>query len=528
MKNIVNYFVLLFSICLFSGIAGYSQSNTENQNQTYLFPTIKDTLNISRSNYYLSELLDLRTNKTNNGSIEINKIKYNISFQYGLPLHLSSFIYPQNNVTNSNLSPLSIQIEKLKCFASTDGKSDEGQLYIKINFIDLSTSTQVKTFENTFNYKKSSKTDFLADFMYSSFRIAFLGLRKKIEVYNPDSPTNTATQNNTNITVDNAYRIPLSPSKIEWNNPNYFLSTVEDARNYSKNEGGVSIGFFNQMATAKVDSSLEYYIKNTINNSSKTNKKPLSIQIKAFRISEQETDKGEQGSIYLSANFVTDSASIKYSIFNKIIQIDTINEFDITKQWPEIIKKSVKELLQSFDNKESKKIIPLIANEIENEIVVERFYYKQKYFYKGKELKKLSNFEDVILTNNDFTINQDFTNSIKLIRTGRVLNIVGATMLAYGFVDFLQVEDRSIKNWYKSNTYASNATRLAADKKILIWGGVSSIVSSFILRKAGKSKLLQTVGLYNKSLAKKISLNFVPNIQKQGYLFQLNYALGIR
>lgn len=528
MKNVVNYLSFLFlSICLFSGLTSYSQSSTENQNQTYSFPSINETLNISRSGYYLSEVIDLRVNPSNNGSIEIKKVKYSLTLPNGLPLYLSSFILPQNNSTNTYLSPLAIQIEKLKCFASSDGKSDEGQLYIKLNFIDLSNSTKVKTFENTFNYRKSSKTDFLADFIHASFRTAFIGLRKKTESYNPDSPT-TLIEDKTSNVADNSYRIPLPSTKIEWNNPNYFLSSIEDNRSYSKNEGGVSIGFFNQMAAAKLDSSLEYYIKNTISNSPDQSKKPLSIQVNSFRISEQETDKGEQGSIYLSVNFLTDSAGTNYSVFNKIIQLDTLNEFDITKQWPEIIKHTLTSLLQSFDNQEQKKLSPLSPSNTNNEIVVERFYYKHKYYWQGKELKKLNSFYDVMTTNTDISINQDLNTSINLIRTGRVLNIVGATMLAYGFLDFLQVEDKSFKNWYKSNTYASSLTRLAADKKLLMWGGVTAILSSFILRKAGKSKLLQTVGLYNKSLAKKVSLNFVPNIQKQGYLFQLNYSLGMR
>lgn len=525
MKNVVKFLPFLFLVVyLFSGIASYSQS----PDQSYAFPSMKDTLNISRSGYYLSEVLDLRVNTSNNGSIEINKVKYSLTLTYGLPLQISSFIYPQSNTSNTSLSPLSVQIEKLKCFASTNGKSDEGQLYIKLSFIDLSTSTPVKTFENTFNYRKSSKPDFLADFMYSSFRIAFLGLKKKIIVYNPDSPIVAVQNNSIDPTTEKVYRIPLPSAKIIWNNPNYFLSTIEDNRFYSKNEGGVSIGFFNQMAAAKLDSSLEYYIKNTISNSPDQTKKPLSIQVNSFRISEQETDKGEQGRIYLSVHFLTDSAGNKYSVFNKIIQLDTLNEFDVTKQWPEIIKHTLTVLLQSFDNQEQKKLIPISPSNTNNEIVVERFYYKHKYYWQGKELKKLSSFENVIATTNNLAINKDLNTSINLIRTGRVLNIVGATMLAYGFLDFLQVEDKSFKTWYKSNTYASSATSLATDKKLLMWGGATAIVSSFILRKAGKSKLLQTVGLHNKSLAKKVSLNFVPNIQKQGYLFQLNYTLGMR
>lgn len=519
--NCLSFLFLL--VCLFLGTVGHSQTAIENTNLTYAIPTINNTLNISKSGYYLSEVIDLRTNPSNNGSIEIKKTKYSLTLPNGLPLHVSSFVFPQNN--SSNLSPLSVQIEKMKCFASTDSKSDAGQLYIKLHFIDLSNSRKIKTFENTFNYKKSSKPDFLADFFYTSFRTALLSIKKKTE-NNDNLTSNTLNYSNTN--TENTYQIPLPSTRIKWNNPTYFLTTIEDNRSYSKNEGGVSIGFFNQMAAAKVDSNLEYYVRSMISDSTAQTKKPLSIQINAFRISEQETDKGELGSIYLSVNFLTDSAGVQYSVFNKIIQLDTINEFDITKYWPEIIKQTLTTLLQSFDNQEQKKLSPLSATNSNNEIVVERFYYKHKFYWQGKELKKLSSFKGVTTTNNDLAINKDFNNSINLIRTGRVLNIAGATLLAYSFIDFLQVEDKSFKNWYKSNTYASSATSLATDKKLLVYGGLTAIVSSFILRKIGKSKLLQTVGLYNKSLAKKVSLNFVPDIQKQGYLFQLDYSLGMR
>lgn len=521
MKKVVKSFSPIFLLLLptFTSVV-WAQSNQDSTNaiKTYFIPQVSDTLNISKSGYYLAEVKDLRTNPSNNGSINIDGVKHSLSFTNGLPLFISSFILPQN--PNENLAPLSIQIEKLKCFASSNGKTDEAQLYMKLNFLDPTSSQLIKTFENTFIYKKGSQYDFLSKFMYNSFKLALSGLKNKRLVTRATSTEEKISTGDVKI-----FRIPLPDNKFSWSNTEYKIQNIKDARMYDKNEGSISVGYFNQMAVAKLDTSLEYYFSNSITTSNESFKKPLTLQIESFRISEEETALGEKGSVFFTANLLIDSIGNKYSIFKNTITFDTVVDLDLSSKWPIIINRTLEVYFTTFNEKEPTLLTFDKKNE---EIIAERFYYKHKYYWNGRELKRLKDFNEVINNLDDTELTKKFYSSINYIKAGRMMNYVGFSLLAYSFIDFLLVEDRSIKNWYKSDTYASNYTNKLGFKKLTVLSGFASIITSFVLRKAGKHELLKSVGLYNKSLAKKVSLNFVPNIQKQGYLFQLNYLIGQR
>lgn len=511
----------------------------------YVVPAVQDTLSLQKTGYYISEIKDTRSTKPNNGFFTIYSTKNSITFKDSLSSYVLAFIYPKSK--QKELKPLRIEIEKLKFIGSSNGKIDEGQLYVKLFFYDSIQRNVIHTFERTFNAKKKSTPTLVSDLVYTAFRIAIVGLKRP----NPDvkyNSINDVKTPNTEINQyeiakekieekeeDKTYKIPLPNQTYKWKNDQYSITGIKDIRPYNKAEGNLLIGYFNLKTKAKLDSNLEFYFKNCIDTNVESNKTPLTLYISTFQCTEVQTPDGEKGTLLLSANLVKDSAGSLYSVFKKTIELDTINENDLTKHWPSIISKAIGILLEKpeFSNPEPF-IVPIIQNPIYNsnntaisQIIKESTTEGTTYYWQGKELKQLNDFNEPFESIYNTDAYHVYKTSRTLIRTSRATSIAGGVLLAYALADYLFLEEKSLRNWYKSRVSESSKI-MPIDKKIIIWTGASSLVSGIICNAIGKSQFLKAIGMHNKTIAEKISINYAPDLFNQGHQFRLNLMLGQR
>jgi len=520
-------FLFLHSI---SVLPGFAQSKSDSSKYVYVITPVIQTLNISNTGYYLAEVIDARGNKTNNGYLQ-DTVKHRLVFLDSLPAYIFSFVFPQSPTDAGLGKPVSMQIEKMRCFSSTDGKIDEGKIYLKVGFYEHKSigGKLVHSFEHTFNYRKKNQVDFIANLIRNAFKNAFSGLKntnpESLSPIKPSQPSNSSRVEFNQVQATNSYTIPLPRDKTNWNHPRYYLSDVEDRRTYNKNEGGVVAGFFNRRSAARLDSSLKYYLTRAFESPVEKGKKPLHLIVNTFRCNEEFTSSGEQGNLTFSSYLTFDSANTQYVLFSKVVSIDSTNETDITPYWPSIIKKSLEDYFQGF-NTSSFIPIPLETDtKPSDEIVVESFNYKKKYFWKGNEMLKMSDFDQAFYENQNFESKQIFQNAKTSIRVGRTFMYTGGGFVCYALLDFLAMKDQSIINWYKAEPENSKSWMIV-DKKLFLWGGASLFVSGFVCKAIGKDLLSKAIGLHNQNVFEKMSFNFSPDFQNHGYLFQLNLQLG--
>jgi len=315
-------------------------------------------LSLVKNGYYLSGIQDMRTNKSNNGYVERDKIKYRLTFNDSLPSYLSSFILPNAEKGQQlGLVPLLLQIEKMRIFSSSDGKFDQAQTYLKLHLINETTKKEVRTFEQTVNYNKKSVPNFIGKVVFETFKAAFVGLKAKPPVAsNTTNPQGlgVAAAGDKGVASKNGdsenltYVIPLASEKVNWENKDYYISDVKDIRVNKQSEGTILNGFFNKKTQAFLDSNVESYVKRSLSSTADSFKKALTMYIKSFTVSQEGTANGEQRSLYFSAMLTYDSLGNQVLVYQNTVKIDSIREEGKTDLWPPVIIKGENDLWPSI------------------------------------------------------------------------------------------------------------------------------------------------------------------------------------
>jgi hypothetical protein len=521
LRTILAFWSFFFLHICFS----FGQKDSSSFIASVYFPTVTDTLDISKTGYYLAEVIDDRTNKKNNGYLIQKNIKKYLAFKDSLPSYISSFVFSKTNLTERKA--VIMVIEKFRCFSSTDGKIDDGQLYLKAKFLDQN-KTMLLAFERTLSYKKKSQANFIAKIVFNATRTAFAGLQK------PSSTTSSKAASSLDNKVSypgntvknqliHSIRIPLE--KINWEHTQYYLASVEDHRKDKRNEGSAILGYFNRKAALKTDSSLPYFIQNLCSSRKIEGKKALKMYLNKFKCNEDLTSNGERGTQVFSAQLMLDSLQNTYILYENLILIDTTDTQDITPYWPSIISESLQRYFKAFNTTHSTIFDMEALKADSSEIEVESFHYRNKYFYKQSALKKLRDFENAFAKSPNPEAKVEFKNAQNWIRTGRGGLIIGSALTVYALTDYLSMNDKSFKNWYKANPEMSKKWMIG-DKKAFLWSGMGFMAAGFLYNIVGKSALSKAIRLHNKSVYEKMSLNLAPDLLNRGCIFQLNLQLG--
>ncbi len=524
-----------------------SMAQTEATEAKEFFPPAADSLSIAKTGFYLAEVQDIRANKMNNGFVERNKIKYRLAFQDSLPVYATSFIYPHHsNEAQVLLQPLTIQIEKLRIFSSSNGKFDEAQTYLKLNLLAYGTNEILRSFEQTLTYSKKTQPNFLGKVMYEAFRTAFLGLKAKPSAtlsqpvpVKGDSvnPAFLAYRKMLNKDTEKdlpfTYTIPLSDKgHIEWKNNQYYIADIKDIRRNKENEGTVFMGFLNRKAQAFADSNLEFYLKNTLVSTVDPSKTPLTLYVKSFQVSQELTSWGEQRNFYFSGALIYDSAGTAKLLYQNVISIDSTAEKVNTAIWPDLIKSGLSQYFQDFASYKEKPqtVSPLFLGEnsyySSHEIVEEKHFLSKSYLYNTRSLKKLKSMNVGFREDVD-SIRHTFITAKTLIYLGRASIALAATTVAWDVIDFLLSQQKDITQWYR-NDGESTALLNHFEKELNLQIAITELAGGLICKTLGKHVLRKAIFQHNHSLAERVTLRIRPNLQNQGANFQLNLLLGCK
>lgn len=532
----------ILPIVLFSTVAFSQNASLAPETPKEYFPTTIDTLDVSKSGYYVAEIEDKRSNKTNNGYVEREKVKYRLVFQDSLPLYLSSFFRPKNA---TNLAPLLLQVEKFRIFSSSTSNSDEGQIYIKLHLIDLNTKEEARTIERTYNYRKKSQEGFIGKLVYEAIKTSFMGLKRKQSLSSPpiiqnrldttgnprehytksvDAPTST-THSSTGREI---HTIPFSTNKVYFNSPKYYIARIKDIRSYQKNEGTVLKGFFNKKTEAKLDSNVEKYIQNLLPDNQDSSKKPLTLYIKNLTLSEVPSASGEQGTLFFAANLTYDSLDQSFLVYQSEVQLDSASEENITNAWPTILAKGLNNYFKEFEAS-PKALLPFnllqtTSYYTANQITEEKYHFRGKYFWNYKEINNLKGFDPAFAVD-IAPVKNTYSTAKSLIRTGNVSMAFGAVFLAYAGLDYLLVEDKSLRSWYKGS---NSSSIMVTDKKLFVHLGATHLIGGLLCNIVGKSLLQKAIAMHNKSLSERISFFLLPDLPSKGCGFQFNMLLGCK
>lgn len=527
-------------LILCSSIA--SSAQTDSLSSTEFFPKVLDSLFISKNGFYLQKVTDVRTNKTNNGYVERDLSKRRLLFNDSLSAYVSSFIYPGKQ--HPSLVPLSIQVEKFRLFASSDGKTDNAQIYVKLHYYDEIAQEKLRTFERTLNFRKKTDPNFIGKVVYDAFRISLSSLRPKTVLRVAPVPAAVNTENkDINDTVKteviyipqvpetknrNVHTIPLASTPFIWSSEEFYLADVKDVRGDQQNVGMVQKGFFSLKAEAELDSGLENYLKKSIASTPSPSKRALTMFVRSFQIKEEQTAYGEENNLMLVAILAYDSSGSTVQVYKNVIELDTTSDKDLTPEWPVMIKKALAVYFQPFEA--NKTHLALEENVGQNsyyntnEIREEKFGFGDRYFYRGKELKGINDFSNIFKTDAD-SINNTFATAKSLRYMGRISMGIGGALLAWAGVDFLLSEEKSLTKWYNGGDETSTIIKFWNQKTVvnlgtahLIGGLISNIVSKVVLDKA--------VRMHNKSLAERVSFRAAPDIYNKGFQFHLHMFLS--
>jgi len=490
---------------------------------------------ISKNGFYLQKVTDTRTNKTNNGYIERDLSKRRLVFQDSLASYISSFIYPTQ--PKPLLVPLSIQIEKMRIFSSTDGRTDNAQIYVKLHLFDEIAHEKLRTFERTLNYKKKADPAFVGKVMYDALRIAFVGLRPKTVLRAAPVSSTTSDSSATEVLIlkeeakeRNVHRIASPAALLEWTSSEFYLADVKDVRSDQRNVGMVRKGFFSQKYEAELDSGLEVYLKKSIHSTPDSSKKRLTLYVHSFQIKEEASAYGEENDLFFTGVLAYDSAGITIQMFENVVEIDTVSDKDITSQWPSLITKALSLYFQPFEEKKTRKLVPENIGQNSyfnaNEIRAEKYGFRDRYFHKSKVLRGLNDFSPIFQMDVD-SVNNTFATAKSLCYMGRISLAFGGTLLAWSGLDFLLSEEQSLSKWYNGEKETSTAMKFI-DKKVVIKVGTAHLIGGIICNIIGKVVLDKAISMHNKSLAERVSFNLSPDIYNNGFQFHLNMLLGCR
>ena len=517
--------IALFAFFLLQNFNLFAQKDSLVNVTTVYFPAVTDSLDISKTGYQLVLVKDIRTNKSNNGYLIQKNVKQPLAFKDSLPPYISSFVFHKKPDNHSK--PVTLSIEKFRCFSSTDGKIDEAQLYMKAKFIDENNQT-VHSYERTLNYKKKSQPNFVAKIVFYMVRAAFSGLQNSTTTSYSNAALSSGKQaSNTQIINKNnlIHKISYPKEKAIWEHPNYYVDKVEDIRCSKRNEGSALVGYFNRKAEVKTDSSLSYFIQNSCTYRTKEGKKPVKMYLKKFECNEDLTSDGERGRLVFSAQLVLDSMQNTYNLYQNSIVIDTTDIQDITPLWPNIVSKALQRYFQDFNLKNISHFESDPKNIDSSEIEVMRYHFRENYFYQNKELTKLRDFERVFSKSPNSEAKLAFKNAQNWIRTGRRGVIIGSALTVYALADYLSMNDKSIKNWYKADPEKSKSWMIE-DKKAFLWTGSGFMVLGLVYNLVGKAALSKAIRLHNKTVYEKVTINLEPDLQNRGCIFHMNLQLG--
>jgi hypothetical protein len=524
-----NCLVFLFLMASTTVLFGQQDSAVS----VYSFPSVTEQLNVFKTGYYLSEVLDERENKANNGYVNVKGEKKSLVFASDLPSYLQSFI----KVTDEQrkiLAPIQLHVEKFKIFANTDSTVDKGQIYIKVKFTELDNDFKVHSFERTVSYNEKPSPDFVGKMVYRVFKMAFLGLKnvsrpKVVTTTTSDStkPMVLVTKSPMSTSSSSSVRtyvIPLPQLGYTWNNPQFRIGDVKDIRTNTANEGNVLEGFFNLKAQAKLDSGLVKYIGLITKTPEDSSKKTLTLSITSFRFQEKLTALGERGTLLFSAELGEDSIGQYKALFQSDIFVDTTADDDITPAWPAVIAETFQRFLTQFDSAhiDSAHSTLLASGFQQGEIRVEKQYFPTRYYYGKKKLKSLKAFKAPFELSPDKAALTQYKKARENIYIGRTIFVFGCTVLAYPLLDYLWSEDKSFRNWYKSD----DSPLMVPDKKICLYSGLGLMATGLLFKTAGRAMLDKAIEKHNRGVFKVTSIGFAPDLQNSGWSFQLGMVMG--